>query len=79
MESWRQNRIVFWFLNLPPSIWLLVFFLIPLSIVWMISFGEKRGVIEIAITGTLDNYRRALEPIYLDIFWKSILMAGTAT
>ncbi len=45
----------------------------------MISFGEKRGVVEIAITGTLDSYLRALEPIYLEIFWKSILMAGTAT
>ena len=79
MESWRQNRIVFWILNIPPSTWLLVFFLIPLGIVWMISFGEKRGVIEIAITGTPDNYLRALEPIYLEIFWKSILMAGMAT
>lgn len=79
MESWRKNPLVFWTLNLPPSIWLLVFFVIPLGIVWVISFGEKQGIVDIAITGTLDNYARALEPLYLEIFWKSILMAGAAT
>ena len=79
MESWRKNPLVFWVLNLPPSFWLVAFFLVPLGIVWVISFGEKRGVIDIAITGTLDNYARALEPIYLEIFWKSIVMAGAAT
>ncbi len=79
MESWRKNPLVFWVLNLPPSLWLVVFFLVPLGIVWTISFGEKRGVVDIAITGTLDNYARALEPLYLEIFWKSIVMAGLAT
>ncbi len=79
MESWRKNPRVFWVLNLPPSFWLVVFFLVPLGIVWTISFGEKRGVVDIVITGTLDNYARALEPLYLEIFWKSIVMAGLAT
>ncbi len=79
MESWRKNPVVFWALNLPPTFWLVVFFLVPLGIVWAMSFGEKRGVVDIAITGTLDNYARALEPLYLEIFWKSIVMAGMAT
>ena len=79
MESWRQNRIVFWLLGIPPTLWLVLFFLIPLGIVWFISFGEKRGIVDIAITGTLDNYARALQPLYLQIFWKSIWMAGAAT
>ena len=79
MESWRKNPVVFWALNLPPSIWLVAFFILPLGLVWLISFGEKQGLIDIAITGTLDNYVRALEPIYLQIFWKSFVMAGIAT
>lgn len=79
MDNWRSNRAVFWALNLPPSFWLVAFFLIPLGIVWVISFGEKRGIVEIAITGTLDNYVRALEPLYLQIFLKSIWMSGLAT
>jgi spermidine/putrescine transport system permease protein len=79
MESWRHNRIVFWLLGVAPSTWLVLFFLVPLSIVWLISFGEKRGIVDIAITGTLGNYGRALQPLYLQIFWKSIWMAGVAT
>ena len=59
MENWRKNPVVFWLLGIPPSLWLILFFLIPLGIVWFISFGEKRGIVDIAITGTLDNYARA--------------------
>lgn len=79
MESWRKNPIVFWLLNLPPAVWLFVFFVVPLGIVWVISFGEKRGILDIEITWTLANYVRAVEPLYLEIFWKSIVMAGMAT
>ena len=56
-----------------------MFFLAPLGIVWVLSFGEKRGLIDIEIVWTLDNYLRALDPLYLQIFLKSILMAGATT
>ncbi len=79
MESWRKNPVVFWLLNLPPAFWLIAFFILPLTIVWVVSFGEKRGVVDIEITWTLANYARALEPLYLEVFWKSIIMAGIAT
>jgi len=79
MESWRKNPVVFWLLNVGPAFWLFVFFIVPLTIVWVISFGEKRGVVDIEITWTLANYIRALEPLYLEVFWKSIIMAGIAT
>ena len=79
MDSWRKSPLVFWVLNLPPSLWLVAFFIIPLTLVWVLSFGEKEGIVEIAITWTFDNYARALQPIYLEIFWKSIWMAAAAT
>ena len=79
MESWRKNPVVFWLLNVGPAFWLFVFFIVPLTIVWVVSFGEKRGVVDIEITWTLANYTRALEPLYLEVFWKSIIMAGIAT
>ena len=79
MESWRRNPLVFWVVKLPPTVWLTVFFLVPLGIVWLLSFGEKRGLVEIAITGTLDNYARALDPLYLQIFAKSLVIAGMTT
>lgn len=79
MESWRRNPLVFWVINLPPTVWLVVFFLAPLALVWVLSFGEKRGILDIEITWTLANYARAFDPLYLQIFTKSIWMAAVTT
>lgn len=79
MDSWRRNPLVFWVISLPPTFWLLVFFLIPLGLIWVLSFGEKRGVVDVEITWVLDNYTRAFDPIYLQIFVKSLWMATATT
>ncbi len=79
MESAHRNRALFWIAAVPPSAWLAVFFLAPLALVWVISFGEKRGIVDIAVTGTLDNYLRALDPLYLQIFAKSLWFAFLTT
>ena len=79
MESWRRNPLVFWVFSVPPTFWLLAFFMAPLALVWVLSFGEKVGIIDVAITWTLDNYGRALQPIYLQIFAKSFWFAGLTT
>ena len=79
MESWRQHPLVFWAFLLPGGLWLLLFFLAPLSLIWAFSFGERAGVVDIAITGTLANYIEAFDPLYLTIFWKSFWIAAAAT
>ena len=59
MESWRKNPTVFWILAIPGSVWLLLFFVIPLGLIWFLSFGEKALVdghisaTEVSVTGTL--------------------------
>jgi spermidine/putrescine transport system permease protein len=75
----KQGRLAFWTTVLPPTLWVAVFFLIPLGIVWAYSFGHNNGLTDVSITGTFDNYARALEPLYRDIFWKSVLVAGLTT
>jgi spermidine/putrescine transport system permease protein len=60
-------------------LWLLAFFLAPLALIWLLSFGERAGPVEIDITGTLANYREALDPLYLGLFWKSLWIAALAT
>ncbi len=70
---------MFWAFLLPGGLWLLLFFLVPLAMVWVLAFGERAGPVEIVITWTLDNYRQALEPIYLGLFWKSFWIAALAT
>jgi spermidine/putrescine transport system permease protein len=78
-QSWRQAKAAFAAIAVPPLAWLLLFFLIPLAVIWAYSFGENTGPVTIDLTGTFANYIRALEPLYLEIFWKSILVAGLTT
>jgi spermidine/putrescine transport system permease protein len=79
VESWREQPVVFWTFVLPGSLWLLCFFLAPLALIWLYSFGERAGPVDIVVTGTLDNYFAAFDPIYLGLFWKSFWIAGLAT
>lgn len=78
-QSWRQARGLFASVLSAPLFWLVAFFMVPLGVVWLYSFGENRGLIDIAFTGTWANYAHAFTPLYLGIFWKSIWIAGITT
>jgi spermidine/putrescine transport system permease protein len=62
-----------------PLFWLALFFIVPMAIVWLYSFGENAGPADIAISGTLDNYKRATEWLYISIFLKSFAVAALVT
>jgi spermidine/putrescine transport system permease protein len=79
VDSWRANLRVFWTLFTPGTFWLLVFFLIPLGWMFGISFSEKTSITETEFTGTLANYIRSFDTIYLQIIWKSIWISVLAT
>ncbi len=79
MESWRKHPLVFWVFALPGTFWLFVFFLAPLAFIWLMSLGEKRGIVDIDITWTLANYARAFEPVYVKIIWKSVWISALVT
>ena len=78
-QSWKQAKSVFAAALAAPLTWLVLFFLIPLAIVWAYSFGHNEGLTQIAITGTFKNYARAIEPLYLKIFLKSAGVAALTT
>lgn len=78
-QSWKRAKAIFAVILGPPLAWLLLFFLIPLTIVWVYSFGTNVGLTEIAFTGTFSNYARAIEPLYVGIFLKSVGVAGLTT
>lgn len=63
----------------PPLGWFLLFFAVPMAVVWAYSFGSNVGVADIEISGTFANYARALEPLYLRILGKSLAFAALAT
>lgn len=79
VEDWRRGRSAFWLIGLGPTFWLVLFFLVPLAIVWLYSFAELRGLVDMEVTGTFDNYARALDPLYLEVFGKSVVFAGITT
>ncbi|MXO71086.1 ABC transporter permease [Alteraurantiacibacter buctensis] len=79
MESWRNAKALFAGVGFPPAAWLLVFFVVPLGVVWLYSFGTNTSLTEIEISGTFSNYARALDPLYLGILWKSVLVAAATT
>jgi spermidine/putrescine transport system permease protein len=78
-QSWRKAKSVFALVLGPPLFWLVLFFLIPLAIVWVYSFGTNVGLTQIAFTGTFANYARAIEPLYVGIFIKSVGIAVLTT
>ena len=78
-ESWRQERKTLLATLGPPLFWLSLFFLVPLAVVWAYSFGRNVGLTEIEISGTFANYAQAIQPLYLGIFFKSMLMAAACT
>ena len=85
MDSSKGNSRVFWILAFPATFWLVVFFILPLGLLFFMSFGEKAvidgevSITEIDISGTLVNYLRSFEGLYLTIIWKSVWISALAT
>lgn len=79
LQDWKQHKRPFVAIASGPILWLLLFFLVPMTVVWLYSFGQNSGPAEISITGTLDNYKRATEWLYLSIFGKSLAVAALVT
>lgn len=85
MENWKDSRSVFWTLATPGTLWMLLFFIIPLGFLFVMSFSDKAvidGQVSITeydyFTG-ITNYIRSFEATYLQIMWKSIWISALAT
>lgn len=74
-----QRPAAFIATGLPGIGWLLAFFVAPLGIILLYSFGENVSLTQIETTGTLDNYRRILAPEVLTLAWRSLRIAFLAT
>ncbi|KAA6187433.1 ABC transporter permease [Thiohalocapsa marina] len=66
-------------LTLPPFVWLLVFFLVPVLILAALSFSPAGMTVEVFRTPSLEHYRQSLDPFYLGILLRSIGYAASAT
>ncbi|MCS7081004.1 MAG: ABC transporter permease [Chloracidobacterium sp.] len=70
---WRAGLLA------PATIWLFVLSLLPLVIVGRLAFASRTTYGAVTWTWTLANFRQALEPIYLAIYWRSLWMAAVVT
>lgn len=67
-------------LVLPGTVWLAVFFLLPLAIIFVVSLGTRDPLDQVALDRpSLDNYLRALDPRFLPTFLNSIRYAALTT
>src|SRR5262245_19445427 len=70
MRDWRKEKGAFAVFTLPGTFWIIVFFTLPLLIVWVYSFCARGPQGQIIYDFSFDNYLRALEPIHLKIIGK---------
>lgn len=68
-----------WALLTPMVLWLLLFVVVPGAILFIYSFCERDEIGGVVYSFTWRNYERAFDPVYLRIFWRSIVYAGITT
>ncbi|MCB0015940.1 MAG: hypothetical protein KDE34_28690, partial [Anaerolineales bacterium] len=63
----------------PATVYLLLFFVAPLLIVLLYSFLKRGPYGQLIWEFTVGNYVRVFDPLYLNIFWRSVWLAFIAT
>ena len=85
MDDWKDFRRVFLTLASPGTLWMLVFFIIPMTFLFILSFSSKAIVDgETSTTAydyfsTFSNYVAAGGQSYLVLLWRAIWTSAIAT
>lgn len=66
-------------LLLPAAAALLLLFYLPQLLILLVSFGRRSAYGAVVFGATVENYQRALDPLYLGILWRSLLLATWTT
>lgn len=64
---------------LPIIFWLGLFLVVPMLIVVVISFMSRDTLGNVVMGFNLDGYKRFFEPLYLGIYWDTIVLSVTTT
>ena len=75
MKSSLKQRLPALVMVGPIVIWLALFIVVPLIYVLAISFMNRGVYSGVVMEFTLGNYVQMLDLEYLNVFWKSILLA----
>ena len=63
----------------PSLVLLVVLFYLPQVLLFVVSLGHRSAYGGVVRTLSLENYARALEPLYLGILWRSLGLAAFTT
>jgi spermidine/putrescine transport system permease protein len=78
--SGRVGRLRAAGLVLPGVGWLLLFFVLPLALIFVVSLGARDSLGRISLDVlSLDNYAKAFDPIFLPTFLNSLKYAAVTT
>lgn len=75
----RKKKESMWLLLVPIYLFTLLFVFFPIVYLMMLSFMERAQVWGFEWNVTLDNYKRILEPLYLNTFVESLKLAFLST
>lgn len=64
---------------LPVSIWMFMFFIVPLLLILVVSFCTRGEAGDVVFSFTLNNYARIANKLYVVIFLKSFLISLVTT
>ena len=74
------SRLASGFLLVPGIVWLVVFFVVPLAMIFIVSFGSRGPLDSIVLSHpSLDNYQRAFDPAFLPTLLNSLRYAAATT
>jgi len=66
-------------LLLPTILWLVIFFVVPTFFILIVSFATRGEIGDVVYTFTLGNYKRLINLMYFQIFYKSMLISLATT
>jgi spermidine/putrescine transport system permease protein len=76
----RAEALTSALLVVPGVAWLILFFVVPLGMIFLVSLGTRDELDRIVLTNlSLDNYLRALDPAFLPTFLNSLRYAAATT
>ena len=75
----RRPRLLAASLLAPGTVWLLVFFFVPIAVVFAYSFMTRGTYGGVAGGFTLEHYRRFIDPLYLTVLRRTVVLAASCT
>jgi spermidine/putrescine transport system permease protein len=76
----RAEALTSALLVVPGVAWLILFFVVPLAMIFLVSLGSRDELDRIVLTNlSFDNYLRALDPAFLPTFLNSLRYATATT